>query len=118
MNSNKIIEHLQNNDLPVRIVGTGNVTHVIVGKLFDGKNDSDVICLFAQPMAQASAEFIKILKSEGCRCGKQKLSNYPLCGLCFSNLKKGLQTSLRQNKGVELEVTYDMAVLYLTGKKR
>lgn len=118
MKSTQIIEHLQNNDLPVRIVGTGDVTHVMIGRLCDGKNEAEVICLFAQPMMQASAEFIKTLKSEGCRCGKQKLPDYPFCGLCFSNLKKGMQTALRQNKGVELEVTYNLAVLYLTGRKR
>jgi hypothetical protein len=119
MNSAQIFEVLENTDLPVRILGTGNVTHCFVGKLVGAKGEAtEVVCLFAEPRVKASAEFEQKLKSEGCRCGKQKLPNFPLCGLCFSNLKKGIQTALRQNKGAELEETYNLAVDYLTGRKR
>lgn len=118
MKSAQILPIIENNDLPVRIVGTGNVTHVFVGTLFDGKNSSEVVCLFAQPAVKATPEFEKILKSECCRCEHQKRTGFPLCGLCFSNLKKGVQTALRENRDAELEETYNLAVLYLSGRKR
>lgn len=119
MNSAQILKHIENTDLPVRILGSGSVTHLFVGKLIGAKGDEkEVVCLFAEPRASASPEFEQRLKSEGCRCGKQKLADYPFCGICFSNLKKGIQLALRRNKGAELEQTYNFACDFLTGKRR
>lgn len=111
MNSAQINQIFKTN-LPIRIVGKGEeVTHIFVGKLIgaDGK-DNEVVCLIAQPKIPISDEFLRRLNSVACQCGHQKIEGMPLCGLCFTNLKKGMQIALKQNRGGELESTYNLAV--------
>jgi hypothetical protein len=115
----EVFQKLSSSNLPIRIVGDGEVTHAVVGKMIaaDGK-ESEVICLIAEKPRPASAEFQKILKSVSCQCGKQKIENFPLCGCCFSNLRTGIKQSLLRNRHAQLENAYHWAVRTLTeGRK-
>ncbi len=112
MNSAQIVNQIYTTNLPIRIFGKGEeVTHIFVGKLIgaDGK-ETESVCLIAQPKIPISDDFKRQLNSVGCQCGKQKTAGLPLCGICFSNLKPGIKTALRQNRDGELEQTYHLAV--------
>ncbi|MBS1793386.1 MAG: hypothetical protein JSS81_06005 [Acidobacteria bacterium] len=115
----QILPHISKPDLPVRIIGTGTVTHVFIGKLVEPEGPAgDVVCLFAQEGQKASEDFEKSMRSIACQCGKQKYENFPFCGLCYSNLRTSVKIALRQNTGAELEQTYKLALRCLTVPRR
>ncbi len=120
MNSAQIVNQIYTTNLPIRIFGKGEeVTHIFVGKLIgaDGK-ETEAVCLISQPKIPMSDDFLRQLNSVACQCGHQKIEGMPLCGLCFTNLKTGMQAALKQNRGGELESTYNLAVNSLNYRTR
>ena len=57
-----------------------------------------------------SATFLRRIQNAGCQCGRQKLENMPLCGVCFTKLPNATKENLRRFKGAELEDAYNAAV--------
>lgn len=119
MRTKQVLQALERTDLPVRVFGAGDVTHVIVGELqtLDGRG-IECVCLIAQVARPITDFFAELLDSDTCQCRRQKREGFPLCGICFGKLPAGLRSALKLSRGAALESAYGFAIRTLKSRRK